>query len=195
MVFAHYSTKNKTMSILANYREATQALKQGQIILFQTDMDWSLACDANNETAVARLLTLVKDTLPTLLISDITQLNQYVQGIPEIAWDIVEFAENPLTVIYSQGKSIAPSLMNQSGIAIRLLREPWPKDLVYNYGRAIVSMNVADKTILLDAETKALADSILTAPPSFKLGNHHKLSIIKLDKNGHIEFLKKGISA
>jgi L-threonylcarbamoyladenylate synthase len=183
------------MPILANYREAIAALKQGQIILFQTDMDWSLGCDPNNQTAVDKLLSLVEDTLPTLLISDITQLNQYVQGIPEIAWDIVEFAENPLTVIYSQGKSIAPSLINNDGIAIRLLRETWPKDLVYNFGRAIVSMNVADKTILLDEDTKALADGILTGPNSYKLLNHHKLSILKLDKNGHIQFLKKGISS
>jgi L-threonylcarbamoyladenylate synthase len=75
-----------------------------------------------------------------LLISKIEQLNEYVEQVPEIAWDLVDFAEDPLTVIYPKGKNVSPHLLGPDGsIAIRLLKDEFCKGLVYRYQRGIVS--------------------------------------------------------
>jgi L-threonylcarbamoyladenylate synthase len=51
-------------------------------------------------------------------------LYNYVDKIPEIAWDLIDFSEEPLTVIYPKGKNISPKILAQDGsIAIRLVKE------------------------------------------------------------------------
>jgi L-threonylcarbamoyladenylate synthase len=75
-----------------------------------------------------------------LLISKIEQLSEYVEQVPDIAWDLVEFAEDPLTVIYPKGKNVSPLLLGPDGsIAIRLVKDEFCKGLVYRYQRGVVS--------------------------------------------------------
>ncbi|MFA0960770.1 Sua5/YciO/YrdC/YwlC family protein [Roseivirga sp. BDSF3-8] len=60
-----------------------------------------------------------------ILIHDITQLYDYVARIPEIAWDLMEFAEKPLTLIMGEGKNVPENLLRDGGeIAITLVKEP-----------------------------------------------------------------------
>ena len=52
----------------------------------------------------------------------------------------MEFAEDPLTVIYPKGKNVSEHLLGPDGsIAIRLLKDEFCKGLVYRYQRGIVS--------------------------------------------------------
>jgi len=68
------------------------------------------------------------------------QLSEYVEQVPDLAWDLVEFAEDPLTIIYPKGKNVSPSLLGPDGsIAIRLVKDEFCKGLIYRYQRAIVS--------------------------------------------------------
>ena len=47
---------------------------------------------------------------PTVLIHNADQLGLYVAKLPDVAYDLVEFAEIPLTVIYEQGKNLSTVL-------------------------------------------------------------------------------------
>lgn len=92
-------------------QQASDALKAGKLILYPTDTVWSIGCDVRNEEAVNRIHQLKKREPQqpfTILIAEIGQLYDYVQKVPEIAWDIVEFAEKPLTVVYPKGKMWLP---------------------------------------------------------------------------------------
>ena len=63
-----------------------------------------------------------------------------MEQVPDLAWDLVEFAENPLTIIYPKGKNVSPALLGADGsIAIRLVKDEFCKGLIYRYQRAIVS--------------------------------------------------------
>lgn len=125
------------------YHEAIQTLKSGGVLLYPSDTIWGLGCDVRNDQAIDKVLEL-KNRPATkgliVLISKIEQLSEYVEQVPDIAWDLVEFAEDPLTVIYPKGKNVSPSLLGPDGsIAIRLVKDEFCKGLIYRYQRAIVS--------------------------------------------------------
>jgi L-threonylcarbamoyladenylate synthase len=125
------------------YHEAIQHLRKGDIILYPSDTIWGLGCDARNEKAIDKIIDLKQrpdNKSFIVLISKIEQLSEYVIEVPEIAWNLVEFAEKPLTVIYPKGKSLPAKLMGADGsIAIRLVKDEFCKGLVYKFERGIVS--------------------------------------------------------
>ena len=125
------------------YSDAIASLKSGGVILYPSDTIWGLGCDARMDASIEKLFAIKnrpENKGLILLISKIEQLNEYVEQVPEIAWDLVEFAEDPLTVIYPKGKNVSPYLLGPEGsIAIRLLKDEFCKGLVYRYQRGIVS--------------------------------------------------------
>jgi L-threonylcarbamoyladenylate synthase len=125
------------------YHEAIQTLNSGGVLLYPSDTIWGLGCDVRNEQAIDKILEL-KNRPSTkgliVLISKIEQLSEYVEQVPDLAWDLVEFAEDPLTIIYPKGKNVSPTLLGTDGsIAIRLVKDEFCKGLIYRYQRAIVS--------------------------------------------------------
>ena len=125
------------------YHEAIQTLKSGGVLLYPSDTIWGLGCDVRNEQAIEKILELKNRPASKgliVLISKIEQLSEYVEQVPDLAWDLVEFAEDPLTIIYPKGKNVSPSLLGTDGsIAIRLVKDEFCKGLIYRYQRAIVS--------------------------------------------------------
>ncbi|MFM6915756.1 MAG: L-threonylcarbamoyladenylate synthase, partial [Aquirufa sp.] len=85
------------------YHDAIASLKSGGVILYPSDTIWGLGCDVRNDASIEKLLQIKQRPSEKgliVLISKIEQLNEYVEEVPEIAWDLVDFAEDPLTVIY-----------------------------------------------------------------------------------------------
>ena len=125
------------------YHEAIQTLKSGGVLLYPSDTIWGLGCDVRNDQAIEQILELKNRPASKgliVLISKIEQLSEYVEQVPDLAWDLVEFAEDPLTIIYPKGKNVSPSLLGPDGsIAIRLVKDEFCKGLIYRYQRAIVS--------------------------------------------------------
>ncbi|MBE0652321.1 MAG: threonylcarbamoyl-AMP synthase [Bacteroidales bacterium] len=135
------------MSHFAEYKDdiiqAVQVLKEGGLILYPTDTIWGIGCDATNEIAVSRIFTLKKrtDTRSMLVLIDSeNRLSQYVKEIPAIAWDLIDVADKPLTIIYPGAKNLANNLISNDGsIGIRISKEAFSSDLVKKFGKAIVS--------------------------------------------------------
>jgi L-threonylcarbamoyladenylate synthase len=125
------------------YHEAIQTLKSGGVLLYPSDTIWGLGCDVRNDQAIDKILELKNRPASKgliVLIAKIEQLSEYVEQVPDLAWDLVEFAEDPLTIIYPKGKNVSPSLLGSDGsIAIRLVKDEFCKGLIYRYQRAIVS--------------------------------------------------------
>ncbi len=183
------------------YHEALQHLRKGDIVLYPSDILWAVGCDARNEKAVAKLLSLKQrpeNKGLTILISKIEQLSEYVLEVPELAWNLVEFAEKPLTVIYPKGKNLPTNLMGEDGsIAIRLVKDEFCKGLVHKFERAIVSTsaNISGQASSLKYEDISLemingVDYILKNPAGEKK-NPQLSQIIKLGLDFGFEFIRK----
>lgn len=182
------------------YHDAISSLKSGGVLLYPSDTIWGLGCDIRMEASIEKLLSIKQR--PTekgliVLISKIEQLSEYVEEVPEIAWDLVEFAEDPLTVIYPKGKNVSPQLLGPDGsIAIRLVKDEFCKGLIYRYQRGIVSTsaNISGEPSPLNFDTvaesiKEQVDYILKNPnPSKK--NNKPSKIVKLGLGGDYKLIR-----
>lgn len=111
----------------ADMDSALQTLKRGGVILYPTDTVWGLGCDATNAEAVARIFELKRRSdskaLICLLGSE-DDLERWVSGVPEVAYQLLEAAVEPLTVIYDRAHvpPLAPNLPAPDGsLAVRVV--------------------------------------------------------------------------
>src|ERR1700744_4902825 len=104
--------------------KALKVIKDGGIILYPTDTIWGIGCDATNTEAVKKIYQLKqRDEAKSMIILLDTdnKLQSYVQDVPEIAYDLIQYAENPLTLVMPGAKNISPALINADGsIGIRV---------------------------------------------------------------------------
>ncbi len=114
-------------------REAADVIKKGGVILYPTDTIWGLGCDATNEDAVQRIYQIKKRSESKsmlILIDSDAKLPGLVQEVPAIAYDLIDAAVNPLTIIYPKGRNVAPSLLpEEQTIGIRITRETFSQAL------------------------------------------------------------------
>lgn len=131
------------MSYEADLKQAVETLKKGGIILYPTDTVWGIGCDASNPDAVRRIYELkrrAESKSMIVLVHDLPMLERTVSDIPEVAYDMVELAVRPLTVIYDRAVGVAPNLLAEDGsLAVRLTRERFSRDLCKALRRPVVS--------------------------------------------------------
>lgn len=122
---------------------ALKVLKQGGVILYPTDTIWGIGCDATNEKAVRRIYQIKnrEDSKSMLVLIDAPgRLYQYVNRIPDIAWDIIEASESPVTIIYPDVKNIAINLIAEDHSAgIRIVKDLFCEQLIQRLKKPIVS--------------------------------------------------------
>ncbi|MGC9343466.1 MAG: L-threonylcarbamoyladenylate synthase [Bacteroidales bacterium] len=130
---------------------ALNVLRKGGIILYPTDSIWGIGCDATNEKAVSNIYDLKKrsdfKSMLVLLDSE-NRLNYYVKEVPEIAWELIELTDKPLTIIYPGARNLAENLIAIDGsIGIRITREEFSSELIRRFGKPLVatSANVSEK--------------------------------------------------
>ena len=129
--------------IAEDIRQAVQVLRQGGLILYPPDTIWGIGCDATNEDAVRRVFRLKnRDDSKALicLVDSANRMQMYSRGIPDVAWDLVEYSEKPLTLILDGAVNLAPSLVAADGsVGIRVTSENISKELCFRFQKAIVS--------------------------------------------------------
>lgn len=182
-------------------KKACQVMREGGVILYPTDTIWGIGCDATNEEAVRHVYEIKRraDSKAMLVLVDsAVKVDFYVQDAPEVAWDLIELADKPLTIIYSGARNLAPNLLAEDGsVGIRVTGEEFSKRLCQQFRKAIVSTsaNVSGQPSPqnfseISEEIKAAVDYIVDyrreettqAKPS---------SIIKLDKGGVIKIIRQ----
>ena len=130
-------------NITPDLESCLRTLRDGGLILYPTDTIWGIGCDATSDEAVRRVYDLKQraDHKAMLTLVDSTsRIGSYVDTIPDIAWDLVELSERPLTIIYPRARNLAPSLLGPDGsIGIRVTRERFSHALCERFRRPIVS--------------------------------------------------------
>jgi L-threonylcarbamoyladenylate synthase len=132
---------------MENYTEdiknACKVLNEGGLILYPTDTIWGIGCDATNEAAVRRIYELKKRTdrkAMLVLIDSVAKIDRYVSDAPDIALELIELSDKPLTIIYPGGKNLAVNLLGEDGsIGIRVTKEIFSNELCRYFRRPVVS--------------------------------------------------------
>lgn len=124
-------------------KKAVQVMRDGGIILYPTDTIWGIGCDAANSAAVRRIFELKKrsDSKAMLsLIDSDAKLAYYVPDVPDVAYDLMDLSEKPVTIIYDNVRHMAPELVADDGSAgIRVTKEDFSRELCARFGGAVVS--------------------------------------------------------
>ena len=84
-------------------QKALEVLRKGGIILYPTDTVWGIGCDATDPEAVAKIYAIKnrEDSKSlVLLASDMDMVCRYVKEVPEMAVQLVEVNDKPMTIIY-----------------------------------------------------------------------------------------------
>lgn len=182
-------------------KKACQVMREGGVILYPTDTIWGIGCDATNEEAVRRVYEIKRRTdskAMLVLVDSAVKVDFYVQDVPEVAWDLIELADKPLTIIYSDARNLAPNLLAQDGsVGIRVTNEKFSKRLCQQFRKAIVSTsaNVSGQPSPLNfgeisEEIKAAVDYIVDYRRE-ETAQTKPSSIIKLDKGGVIKIIRQ----
>lgn len=123
---------------------ATEVLRRGGLILYPTDTIWGIGCDATNSEAVRRVFEIKKRSDAKALITLVGSegaLERTVEEVPEVAWQLIEYSDRPLTIVYDKAAPvIAPELSAQDGsIGVRITREEFSQALCRAFGKPLVS--------------------------------------------------------
>ncbi len=124
-------------------KKAVEILRSGGVILYPTDTIWGLGCDATNKDAVEKIYKIKQrnDSKSMLvLIDNPSKLNSYIDVVPELAWDLIDLADKPLTIIYPNAKNLASNIIASDGtVGIRVTNEEFSKSLCQRFRMPIVS--------------------------------------------------------
>ncbi|HIW97007.1 MAG TPA: threonylcarbamoyl-AMP synthase [Candidatus Tidjanibacter gallistercoris] len=122
---------------------AAEVLRRGGIILYPTDTVWGIGCDATNADAVERIYALKRSANKKgmiVLTDSIEHVGRYFRSVPPVAWELLECADRPLTLILPGACGVAENLVPEEGtLAIRVPDHEFCRGLVRRLGRPLVS--------------------------------------------------------
>ena len=124
-------------------KKACAVLQQGGVIVYPTDTIWGIGCDATNTEAVGRVYALKQRTdhkAMLVLIDSPARLSGYVANAPDIALNLIEVSDKPLTIIYPNAKNLAFNLLGEDGsVGIRITNERFSHELCKLFRKPLVS--------------------------------------------------------
>ena len=198
-------------------QKALEVLRGGGVILYPTDTVWGIGCDATNPEAVARVYAIKKredSKSLVLLASDMDMICRYVKEVPEMAVQLVEVNDKPMTIIYPDavaGPAPADGVMPQpcrtclafntvaedGTVGIRIPIMDFCQQLVSRLGRPLVSTSANISGEPTPKRFSEISPAILeavdhTVDPSLEAGSTGKSSsIIKVGLDYSIEIIRK----
>ena len=203
-------------------QKALEVLRNGGVILYPTDTVWGIGCDATDPEAVAKVYAIKnrEDSKSlVLLASDMDMICRYVKEIPEMAVQLVEVNDKPMTIIYP-GAVVGPSPVTSSAVertlpkadrrclafntvaedgtvGIRIPMMDFCQQLVSKLGRPLVSTSAnisgeptPKKFSEISEQIRSAVDHIVD--PSLERGSTgQSSSIIKVGLDYSIEIIRK----
>ena len=182
-------------------RNALKALRAGGVILYPTDTVWGLGCDATDAEAVRKIYEIKKRASGKsliVLVNSAGMLTRYVDQPPEVALQMAELSDKPLTIVYDRGRSLAEGVASADGsVGVRISHDPFCDELITALRHPLVSTSAnlsgGDAPANFDEiedEVKASVDYICLwrqddrsrAKPS---------SVIKVSRDGIVKILRR----
>lgn len=182
-------------------KKACEIMLQGGVILYPTDTIWGIGCDADNEKAVEKIYRIKQreDSKSMLVLLDTTaKLDYYVEDFPEIALDLIELSEKPITIIYDGARNLASNLIATDGsVGIRITKETFSQRLCQALRKPLVSTSANRSGQTPPATFSEISQNILDAVDyvvDYRRDDqtrHKPSSIIKLGKDAQIKIIRE----
>ena len=175
-------------------------LNEGGLILYPTDKVWGIGCDATNKEAIEKIFKLKKRSdkkTMICLVANQFMLEQYVEKVPEPAYDIMDLSERPVTIIYDNPRGVADNLIAEDNtLAIRVASDNFCQQLIKKFKRPIVSTSANIAGEPTPGSFSEISELILKGVDYVvnleqKKINNSPSSIIKLGNDGIVKIIRK----
>lgn len=181
-------------------KNAVECLRKGGVILYPTDTIWGLGCDATNADAVKRIYEIKKreDSKALIcLVDSADRMQRYFRRIPDVAWDLVDCADKPLTLILDGAVNVAPNLLAEDGsLGIRVTKDQFSHDICYRFQKAIVSTSANISGEPSARNFSEISEEIISQVDyvcSFRRGDttkHEASKIVKLGLDSSVQIIR-----
>ncbi len=205
------------MEINEIYGKALAVLRSGGLLLYPTDTVWGIGCDATDPDAVAKVYALKRRSDSkslVLLASDLDMVARYIREIPEMAVQLVEVNDRPMTIIYpgavamprpAEGEEVRKShhllayntVAEDGSVGIRIPDMDFCRNLVKRFGRPVVSTsaNISGEPAPgnFSEISRAIREGVdyIVDPELEKGATGKSSSIIKVGLDATIEIIRK----
>ena len=156
--------------------------------------------NAKNEAAIQRIYEIkkrIQSKSLIILLDDDRKLNRFVREVPEVVWDILDYATKPTTVIYPEAINLPKNIVaNDGSIAIRITKDDFCRKLIQRFKNPIVSTSANIAGSEAPKDFKDIAPEILKAVDhvvnldAFKKNNEPS-TIIKIGLKGELNIIRK----
>lgn len=180
--------------------KAIEVLKNGGVILYPTDTIWGLGCDATNVDAINKIFDLKKrdKTKSMIILVESEKRLQDLVDVPEMAWEIMDMSEKPVTIVYDNPKGLPKELLADDGsIGIRLVKNDFCKKLISKLNKPLVSTSAnfsGEKSPLKFSDvSKEIVQSVDYAVEEDreKVSKYPGSSVIKVWDNSRVKVLRE----
>lgn len=186
--------------MMEEIKKCVEQLSLGNLILYPTDTLWGIGCDATDPEAVKKVYALKQrqDSKALIcLVSNQAMLERYVSEVPELAYDIIDLATKPTTIVYDRPVGVAKNLVAADNtLAIRVATDKFCQYLIGKFGKPIVSTSAnlsgrpSPKQFKdIGPEILKGVDYVVNLPDENK--NPSPSSIIKLGNDGTVKVIRE----
>lgn len=123
-------------------QKALEILQNSGVILTPTDTTFGLSCLAFDQKAISKLNQIKQrpnNKSYILLVDNDASLQKYVD-VPDLAWDIIDLSEKPVTIVYEKILDLPDFLLSPEGtIAIRVVKYPLLQRLIQRSKQPLIS--------------------------------------------------------
>lgn len=181
--------------------EAVKVLRNGGVILYPTDTVWGLGCDATNPEAVDKIYKIKhreESKSLIMLVDGPDMLARYIKVVPEVAWQIIEINDKPLTVIYPGAEGLAANAIpEEKTAAFRIPDHQFCQALIRRFGKPIISTSAnisgsSAPSFFETVSTEIIEAADWVADNSFEAGSTGKpSSIMMLGVGGEVKIIRE----
>ncbi len=180
--------------------KALEILKNGGTILYPTDTIWGIGCDATNIEAVQKVFEIKKreKSKSVIILVESEKRLQDLVDVPEMAWEIMDLSEKPVTFVYDNPKNLPEKLLAEDGsIAIRLVKNDFCKKLISKLNKPLVSTSAnfsADKSPMKFSDiSQEIIDAVDFAVEENreKISEYSGSSIIRIWSDNRIKIIRE----
>lgn len=184
-----------------NIDKLINILKKGKLAIIPTDTTYGIVCDATNDKAVRKVfLTKKRDFNKPLIIlaSDMEMVKKYTKKITPLEKEISDkFWPGALTILMNKNSLISDLVTASSPlVGIRIPNDPNLQELINRLGFPIVatSANISGEDVITN--TDHIDEELIKNVSYISYGKEITSlpsTIIKVNKDNKIEFLREGI--
>ena len=177
-----------------------QTLKSGGTILYPTDTIWGIGCDATNIDAIEKIFEIKKreKTKSMIILVESEKRLQDLVDVPEMAWEIMDLSEKPVTIIYDHPKGLPKELLAEDGsIGIRLVKNDFLKKLISKLNKPLVSTSAnfsGEKSPMKFSDiSHEIVDSVdfVVEENQDKVSEYSGSSIIRVWSDGRVKVIRE----